>query len=348
MLRFDREFEGGETVAQIGGDQPSEMIKAARRCLQAGYGEINVNLGCPSRNAQAGRHGAMLMKPDARDHTVALLRKMGEAVDAPISVKLRIGVDDDDSYETFRHFVSRLHREGGVRRFVVHSRKALLGGLDKDTFVTTRQNRLDEIVPLRYDYAYRLKAEMPHLTIEINGGIDSFEKMREHLVRGVDGVMIGRYARDDPFFISKVDSTLFGDEDRFDLPPLDARSFVIRKYASYACKEQRAGFASREMLLKPLNRIFEGMAEKQLFADTVRSSRDRSTLLADDLLRALDVIHDAKDINRDSAVACADKRPRRDKIGVVERKGKRTFAGRAKRRQRQARPRGRVLGGAAV
>ena len=116
-------------TAQLGGDDRRTMLSAARKCQEAGYSEINLNLGCPARSAQAGRHGAMLMRPDAHDDVVALLQAMVSELSVPVTVKLRIGVDEHDSYEFFRDFVFRLHEESGCERFIVHSRKALLGGL---------------------------------------------------------------------------------------------------------------------------------------------------------------------------------------------------------------------------
>jgi tRNA-dihydrouridine synthase A len=228
MLRFHPDELQGGLVAQLGGDDPKTMISAALKCQAAGYSEVNINLGCPARNAQAGNHGAMLMRPP-HDNLVHLVREMTQQLSVPVSLKIRLGVDEYESYEFLRDYVGRLHEEGGCNRFVVHARKALLGGLPPGTrsnggggggsgatFVTTRQNRLSEVVPLRYEWVHRLQQEIgPRLErMEINGGEDapckichmlqsvphreihvgvkSLAGVRSHLKAGMDGVMIGR------------------------------------------------------------------------------------------------------------------------------------------------------------
>ena len=127
MLRY-HELEGAP-VAQLGGDCPKTLVAAARRCEQFGYSEVNLNLGCPADSAKSEQFGAMLMLPRAQSKVVAAVRALTQELSIPVSVKLRIGVDDHDSYDFFRSFVQRLHEEGGCDRFVVHARKALLDGL---------------------------------------------------------------------------------------------------------------------------------------------------------------------------------------------------------------------------
>jgi tRNA-dihydrouridine synthase A len=338
MIRFHA-AELPQLVAQLGGDDRRTMLSAARRCQEAGYSEINLNLGCPARSAQAGRHGAALMRPEAHDHVVALLREMVCELDVPVTVKLRIGVDDCDSYEFFRDFVLRLHEESGCQRFIVHSRKALLSGLPPSVkqlvlddeaartggsstdFVTTRQNRLQELVPLRYDFPRRLKHELPGCCqVELNGGVQTIADIRHHLglphsaagdqnqpsrriqrrssrdssaaddqpIVGMDGVMLGRIARDRPFLFSRIDSEVFGDPtdplqslragDNGGRGEWDGRLRLLEAYADYATEEQKSGREpSREMLLKPLNQIFDvesgyAWARKE-FATLIRSGR---------------------------------------------------------------------------
>jgi tRNA-dihydrouridine synthase A len=250
MLRF-HELEG-PPVAQLGGDDPKMMVAAARRIQSLGYSEVNVNLGCPAHNAKSERFGASLMLPAAHNTVVAAVRAMTSELQIPVSVKVRIGVDAHDSYHFFRDFVARLHQEGGCDRFVIHARKALLNGLPDGVSapqpssrgaVTTKQNRLAAIVPLRYEYVHRLKAELPHLRIEINGGIRSIADVHAATAGGLlDGVMLGRLARDDPWFFASVDSALFGERDAFEgLAPLEARLRVIEQYADYCEGEQKDG-----------------------------------------------------------------------------------------------------------
>ena len=317
MLRFHP--AEGAPVAQLGGDDLKALLAAGRRCQRLGYSEVNLNLGCPADSAKKERFGAMLMLPCAHDRVVAALRAMTSELSIPVSVKVRIGVDEHDSYQFFRDFVMRMHEVGGVDRFVVHARKALLAGLPSDSSagltprgagVNTRQNRADAIVPLRHEFVERLKREQPALQLVLNGGLRSHAAITAAAATcGVDGVMLGRLARDDPWFFASVDSVLFGDEDAFaGLPPLEARLRVIEQYADYceteqveqqpgerACAGTRAHVqarartrthpphtdatpraqvggheGSREMLLKPLNQLLHGLKEKALLGSLLR------------------------------------------------------------------------------
>lgn len=306
LLRFhDEERQGGGLVAQLGGADPDHILRAAERVQAHGYSELNINLGCPAKNAQSFEYGAALMKPHRHENVVAMLSRLTTELTIPVSVKLRIGVDTHDSYEFFRDFVDLLSTEAGVSRFVVHSRKALLG--KGKSWVSTRQNRMDEIVPLRYDRVHRLKTELPHLRIEINGGIKTIEDVRSHLIGSgnapgtaetapLDGVMLGRKARDDPFFFSAVDPLVFGDIDAFArMTTLQARCSVLRQYADYVLEEQSSGRErSREMLLKPTNQIFEGCGSnvKKRWGHLMRSTpaRDRPVLFGDEMLFALEAL----------------------------------------------------------
>jgi tRNA-dihydrouridine synthase A len=203
-----------------------------------------------------------------------------------VSVKLRIGVDSHDDYGFFRDFVLRLHEEAGVQRFVVHARKALLDGL-----TTTRQNRVDEIVPLRYDWVYRLKREHPQLHVELNGGVKTYHDVYDHLNAGVDGVMLGRVARDNPFFFAAADAVVFGEPDaNKGRSLLAARVDVLRAYAEYATWEQQERGVSREVLLIPTNQILEGLSHaKRAFATSLRGTprNARPDRFGDEILNAL-------------------------------------------------------------
>ncbi|MEX2642899.1 MAG: tRNA dihydrouridine(20/20a) synthase DusA [Acetobacterales bacterium] len=193
---------------QIGGCDPAEMADCARFVEDAGYGEININVGCPSDRVQNGRFGACLM---AEPETVAAcVAAMRDAVDIPVTVKSRIGIDDDDSYDSLARFV-RTVAEAGCETFVVHARKAILAGL------SPKQNR--EVPPLQYDKVWRLKREFPALEIVINGGIRTLPGIEDHLAQ-VDGVMIGREAYQNPYFLAEVDRRFFGAED--DIPERQA------------------------------------------------------------------------------------------------------------------------------
>ncbi len=202
---------------QLGGDQPDEMAQAARIGEEWGYDEININVGCPSDRVQSGNFGACLMK---EPQTVARCwEAMQNAVDIPVTVKHRIGVDEMDQYEHMHDFV-RVVSEAGCKRFTVHARKAWLQGL------SPRENR--NVPPLRYEEVHRLKEEFPDLIIEINGGIKSLEETAEHLA-SVDAVMIGRAAYDQPWLFSEVDSRFYDQR-----APSISRHEAVEKVYAYA------------------------------------------------------------------------------------------------------------------
>jgi len=195
FLAFDPEEK--PLVLQLGGDDPRELARCARLAEEWGYDEVNLNVGCPSDRVQQGRFGVCLM---ARPRRVAdAVAAMREAVALPVSVKHRIGFDDLDRYENMARFVATV-AAAGCDRFTVHARKAWLSGLDP------KENRT--VPPLRYEEVVRLKQELPHVTIEINGGITTLEAVRRHL-QSVDGVMIGRAAYERPFLLATVDREFF-------------------------------------------------------------------------------------------------------------------------------------------
>lgn len=186
-------------VLQLGGADIAEMNHCAVEAQKRGFDEVNINVGCPSDRVQHNKIGACLM---AEPDTVAsLVRHMQAEVDIPVTVKHRIGIDNFDSYQFMKQFVEA-SADVGCKRFIVHARIAWLQGL------SPKENR--EIPPLRYDDVYRLKQEYPELQIEINGGIDSLEKIKTHL-QHVDGVMIGRAAYQNPYLLAEA-MTLWGEQ----------------------------------------------------------------------------------------------------------------------------------------
>ena len=220
VLHGDRErllgFDAAEhpVALQLGGSDPGLLARAAAIGAGVGYDEINLNIGCPSDRVQSGRFGACLMEepPLVRDCVAA----MRAAVTIPVTVKSRIGIDAHDDYGFLRDFVGTV-AEAGCSTFVVHARKALLAGL------SPRENR--EVPPLRYDYVYRLKQEFPQLSIVVNGGVRRLRGVHDHLAR-VDGVMIGREAYHNPYFLAEVEAALYGIE-----PP--RREDVIARFLPY-------------------------------------------------------------------------------------------------------------------
>ncbi|WOY02440.1 tRNA dihydrouridine(20/20a) synthase DusA [Dickeya fangzhongdai] len=184
---------------QLGGSDPAALAQCAALAEQRGYDEVNLNVGCPSDRVQNGRFGACLM---AEAQLVAdCVKAMRERVDIPVTVKTRIGIDDQDSYEFLCDFIRTVSEQGGCDTFIVHARKAWLSGL------SPKENR--EIPPLDYPRVYQLKRDFPSLTLAINGGVKTLAEAQQHL-QHVDGVMVGREAYQNPGMLAQVDSELFG------------------------------------------------------------------------------------------------------------------------------------------
>ena len=196
-LRFNAEEH--PVALQLGGSEPSELARCAQLGEQWGYDEINLNCGCPSERVQRGSFGACLM---AEPQLVAdCVKAMVDAVSVPVTVKHRIGIDKAESYAFVRDFVGTVS-EAGCNVFIVHARNAWLKGL------SPKENR--EVPPLRYELVHRLKAEFPHLTLVINGGITTGEQVEQQLQQ-LDGVMIGREAYHNPWFMASWDEAFFGE-----------------------------------------------------------------------------------------------------------------------------------------
>lgn len=248
VIRGDRDrllgFSPAEhpVALQLGGSDRDAMAEAARIGEAYGYDEINVNVGCPSDRVQSGRFGACLM---AEPETVAAcVRAMIRAVSVPVTVKCRIGIDDQDEYLDLARFVT-LVAEAGTRSLTVHARKAWLNGL------SPKENR--DIPPLQYDRVYRLKQEFPDLEIAINGGVRSLDEAEAHL-RHVDGVMMGREAYHNPYVLADVDRRLFGAEtpspDRFD---------VLDRLLPYIEAERQRG-TPLNAITRHILGLFQGLA----------------------------------------------------------------------------------------
>jgi tRNA-dihydrouridine synthase A len=185
---------------QLGGSDPAKLEMAAVAGAAFGYDEINLNAGCPSDRVQEGRFGACLMREP--ELVAASVERMRKAVDIPVTVKCRIGVDDQDSEADLDRFVASV-AEAGCTVFIIHARKAWLKGL------SPKENR--EVPPLDYGRVFRLKRKHPHLIIVLNGGVASLDEAERHLAE-VDGVMLGRAAYHTPYVLAEVDRRLFGDE----------------------------------------------------------------------------------------------------------------------------------------
>ncbi len=182
---------------QLGGSDPQALAECAKRAEDLGYDEVNLNVGCPSDRVQNGRFGACLM---AEPHLVAeCVTQMQQQVGIPVTVKTRIGIDQQDSYPFLQSFIETVAR-AGCETFIIHARKAWLSGL------SPKQNR--DIPPLDYQRAYQVKNDYPQLTISVNGGISDLDQAKSHL-KYLDGVMLGREVYQNPYILAQVDQRIF-------------------------------------------------------------------------------------------------------------------------------------------
>tara|TARA_R110000824_G_scaffold92276_8_gene224044 strand:- start:7 stop:996 length:990 start_codon:yes stop_codon:yes gene_type:complete len=227
------------TALQLGGSDPEKLAKATTIGASWGYQEINLNCGCPSSRVQSGSFGACLMaEPELVADCVAAMR---DATDVPITVKCRIAIDDLPARETLFTFIDKV-TAAGCTSFTVHARKAWLKGL------SPKENR--EVPPLDYALVAELKAERPHLSITLNGGITTIEECRAHL-KVFDGVMLGRAAYQNPSLLGHVDSELFGAG--APISPHDA----LRAYRPYMTERLAAGTGLHAMTRHMLG-LFNG------------------------------------------------------------------------------------------
>jgi tRNA-dihydrouridine synthase A len=250
-------FDAAEhpVALQLGGSEPEDLARCAKLGERYGYDEINLNIGCPSERVQRGAFGACLM---AEPKLVAdCVRAIRDAVQVPVTVKHRTGIDQVEDYGFLRDFVATV-AEAGCRTFFVHARNAILKGL------SPKENR--EIPPLKHEYVYRLKRELPALEIVINGGITTGRAIEAHL-RHVDGVMLGRAAYHDPWVIADAGNT---------------REKVVRKMYEYACRHLPLRQVTRHML-----GLYHGMPRARLWrrmlSDSSRLAGNRPGLLLEAL-----------------------------------------------------------------
>lgn len=246
ILRGDRErflaFNDEEhpVALQLGGGEPQDLAEAARIAEQYGYDEINLNVGCPSDRVQQGKIGAILMaEPDLVGQCV---EAMQAAVRVPVTVKTRIGIDDQDDYDFLYRFVTRME-QAGCTSLTIHARKAILSGL------SPKENR--EIPPLIYQRAYAIKQAFAHMEIILNGGVKSLDEVHEHM-GDVDGVMIGREAYQNPWFLADADRIVFADDH-----PVPTRRDVAEQFLPYVERRYALGHAPKHSLRHILN-LFQG------------------------------------------------------------------------------------------
>jgi len=228
-------------VLQLGGSNAQNLAKCCTIAQDFGYDEVNLNVGCPSDRVQKGRFGACLMNEP--DLVVKCVKAMIHAVEIPITVKCRIGVDDNDSFRNLINFVSKINK-AGVKTIIIHARKALLKGL------SPKQNR--SIPPLNYDFVYEIKQQIPDLNVVINGGINTTQQVQLHL-RHVDGVMIGRAIWNNPWLLSDLQ------KDLFNVKSETSRDKVLKSYQDY-CEKQIEHGVKLHWLIPPILNLYHGIA----------------------------------------------------------------------------------------
>jgi len=226
---------------QLGGSSPKLLSEAAKVGEDFGYDEINLNLGCPSKKVEKNKFGACLMKEP--DLVADCLSKMQSVTKLPVTIKTRIGYDDVEDYENFHKFISTI-KSTGVKTFIIHARKAMLGKF------TPKQNL--NIPPLKYDFVYELKKDFPNDEIIINGGITNTDEVKNHL-KITDGVMIGRAAYHTPYLLADIEKKIFKNE------KVSSRQEVIENLIPYIKDELKKGTRLNQIMRHTLG-LFHGQS----------------------------------------------------------------------------------------
>ena len=265
-------------AVQLGGSDPSELAQTASICQQAGYDEVNLNVGCPSERVKSGAFGACLMN---EPQTVADgVKAMRDVVDIPVTVKCRIGVDDNDSYSALCEFISTVE-DAGCHTFIVHARKAWLSGL------SPKQNR--EVPPLQYSTVFQLKQDFPSLQIILNGGLKTVAQC-EQVLKQVDGVMIGREAYQNPFMLSRVDEVLFGAQSEDAASAANPKHLALA-YASYIESQLTQGERLNHMTRHLLG-LFHGVPGARAFRRYISENAHKKNAGVEVFLTALEKVAD--------------------------------------------------------
>jgi tRNA-dihydrouridine synthase A len=253
---------------QLGGNDAKALSQCTALAEQAGFDEVNLNVGCPSDRVKSGHFGACLM---AQPELVAeCVTAMKAAATIPVTVKCRVGIDDMESYQAFEHFIATV-AAAGCDIFIVHARKAWLQGL------SPKQNR--ETPPLKYEYVHRLKQARPALTIVINGGIKTIESVQQQL-QSVDGVMIGREAYHNPYLLASVDKDIYRDE----AAVIKSREQIVLALCDYIDAQQASGVALHSITRHILG-LFQGCRgakawRRHLSENTHRADADSAIVRA--------------------------------------------------------------------
>lgn len=281
ILHGDRErflgFDPAERplVLQLGGADPAELARCAALGAAWGYDAVNLNCGCPSDRVQSGRFGACLMAEP--DNVAACIAAMADAAGAPVTVKCRIGIEpspdpEREDYDLLAQFVAKVSA-AGAGTIALHARNAVLSGL------SPKENR--EVPPLRHALGYLLKQDFPHLTILLNGGIETVEQAQAHLAH-VDGVMLGRVAYHDPWRLAEIEAALFG-------TPLPDRHAVVEAMVPYAEARMGAGTPLKSIARHMLG-LFQGLPGARRWRRILSEDAHRPGARPELLLRAAEAV----------------------------------------------------------
>jgi len=255
---LDYNAEEHPLALQLGGSDPAALAECARMAEDWGYDEVNLNCGCPSDRVQSGKIGAILMaEPELVARCVEAMR---QSCNIPVTVKHRIGIDAQEDYADLHRFVTCV-ADAGCDTFIVHARKAWLKGL------SPKENR--EVPPLRYELVYQLKQALPALNIVINGGIKDSDKCLEMLDH-VDGVMIGREAYQNPYFLNEVDSKIFGEA-----PSSKTRMDIAHAFLPY-CQQQLDKGTRLHHLTRHMLGLFHGQPRARLFRQHISMNANQA------------------------------------------------------------------------
>ena len=288
FLGFDRVEH--PVAIQLGGSDPKQLALCAQLAADRGYDEVNINIGCPSDRVKNGMFGACLMaQPELVADCVAA---MVEAVSVPVTVKTRIGIDDNDSYEALQYFVAK-NAEAGCQHFIIHARKAWLQGL------SPKQNRT--IPPLHYDRVYQLQLDFPDLRFTINGGITSLQQAEKHYQK-VPGVMMGRQAYQDPWMLTKIDQQLF-DEVNSDLPR--SRIDAVEKFLPYVEQQLSKGVYLRHMSRHMLQ-LFHGCDGAKGWRRYLSENGPKKEAGIEVIEKALEFVRPGNDIDKEDSLSTAE------------------------------------------
>jgi tRNA-dihydrouridine synthase A len=281
FLRFDPAEH--PIALQLGGADPDELARCAELAARLGYDEINLNIGCPSGRVQNARFGACLMaEPELVARCVA---SMAAAVDVPVTVKTRIGIDEQDSYEFLVRLVEAV-AAAGCGTVILHARKAILAGLNP------KENR--EIPPLRYDVAHRVKRDFPALRIVVNGGIRTLEQAQEQLAL-MDGVMIGREAYQNPYCLAAWQRALLGTGQL-----IPSRQEVVRRLLPYVGRELAEGVPLRA-ITRHLMGLFNGLPGARVWRRHLSEQAHRPSAGVEVIQEAMARIRDRAESSRPAA-----------------------------------------------